>query len=187
MVDCWSISRRAFQVVGATASTRIVLRETAVTSESQLRRTSLRWWPLLLPCAYLLHLAEEWWGGEGFVLWTARAALGRQVSPTRFLVLNGIVWPLFAALTVAALRKPALAWFLTTFSTVVVVNAVLHALGSLATNSYSPGLLTGLLLYLPVGTYALVSGSRQLPPHTFALAVLGGILIHVLVAAIAFA
>lgn len=144
------------------------------------------WWPLLLPCAYLAHLAEEWWGGEGFALWTARA-LGQEVSTVRFLVLNGIVWPVFAALTVAALRKPALSWFLTTFSTVVVVNALLHALGSLATSTYSPGLVTGLFLYLPIGTYALVSGRRQLPERDFALAVFGGILIHALVAAIAFA
>ncbi|HEX9667955.1 MAG TPA: HXXEE domain-containing protein [Thermoanaerobaculia bacterium] len=143
-------------------------------------------WPLLLPSAYLLHLAEEWWGGEGFASWTARA-LGRQVSPSRFLLLNGIVWPLFAVLTVMALRKPALAWFPTTFSSIVLVNGVLHALGSLATGSYSPGVVTGVLLYLPLGAYGLVVGRRRLPPRTFALAVLAGILVHVLVAVIAFA
>lgn len=144
------------------------------------------WWPLLLPCAYLLHLAEEWWGGEGFALWMVRA-YGRQVSTTRFLVLNGIAWPLFAGLTVAALWKPALSWFLTTFGTVVVVNAALHVLGSLATSSYSPGLPTGLLLYFPIGTYAIATGARQLPSGTFAGAVLGGFLTHALVAVIAFA
>ena len=145
-----------------------------------------RWWPLLLPAAYLCHLVEEWLGGDGFVLWTARA-LGRQVSATRFLVLNGIVWPAFAALTVAAIRKPALAWFLTTFSTVVMINGVLHTLGSLASVSYSPGLITGVFLYLPIGGYALGTGCRELPPRTFGLAVLGGVVIHALVAVIAFA
>jgi hypothetical protein len=143
------------------------------------------WWPLLLPCAYLLHLAEEWWGGEGFVSWTARA-LGREVSPSRFLLLNGVVWPLFAVLTAAALRRPALAWFPTAFSTIVVVNGVLHMLGSLAGGSYSPGVVTGTLLYLPLGAYGLAAGRRELPPPTFALAVLAGILAHVLVALIAF-
>jgi len=144
------------------------------------------WWPLLLPCAYLLHLAEEWWGGEGLGAWMARA-YGREVSPSRFLLLNGVVWPLFAVLTAAALRKPALAWFPTTFSTIVLVNGLLHALGSLAIGSYSPGVVTGVLLYLPLGTYGLVVGRRRLPPRTFALAVLAGILVHVLVAVIAFA
>jgi len=145
-----------------------------------------RWWPLLLSCAYMLHLAEEWWGGEGFVAWTARA-LGRQVSPNRFLVLNGLVWPLFTFLTVLAIKKPALLWFPVTFSTVVVVNATLHVLGSFASVSYSPGVATGLLLYLPVGTFGLVAGWRQLPQPRFGLAVLLGILIHAAVAVIALA
>jgi hypothetical protein len=148
----------------------------------QLRRS----WPLLLLAAYTLHLAEELWGGEGFELWTERA-LGLPVSTTRFLVLNGIAWPLFAALTVAALRKPALSWFPTAFGTLVAVNGVLHLLGTLATGSYSPGLVTGLLLYLPVGGYAVVWGSRHLPPRAFAAALLGGVLAHALVAVIAFA
>lgn len=144
------------------------------------------WWPLLLPLAYLLHLAEEWWGGGGMVAWTARA-LGREVSATRFLVLNGVVWPAVVVLTVAAVRRPALEWFLTAFSTVVVVNAGLHALGSLASGSYSPGLMTGLLLYLPIGGYTLIWTSRRLPPRGFGLAVVGGVLFHALVAVIAFA
>lgn len=109
-----------------------------------------------------------------------------QVSTTRFLVLNGIVWPLFAVLTVVALRRPALSWFLTTFSTIVVVNGVLHVLGSLTTNSYSPGLLTSSSTSRSVRTPCrLAHGS--LPPHVFALSLLGGILIHALVAVIAFA
>ena len=147
---------------------------------------SSTWWALLLPCAYLLHLAEEWWGGEGFALWTA-SAFGREVSTTRFLVLNGIVWPLFAILTIAATRRPRLRWFLATFGTVVVINAVLHLLGSLATASYSPGLVTGVALYLPVGGYALTGTSRELAAGEFGLAVIGGFLFHALVAVIAFA
>lgn len=144
------------------------------------------WWLLLLPLSYLLHLAEEWWGGEGFAVWTARA-LGAPVSTTRFLVLNSIVWPLFALLTTAAILRPRLAWFPVTFATVVVVNAGLHVLGALATSSYSPGLITGILLYLPVGIAALAHGRRVVTPRAFQLAVLFGFLIHAAVAVIAFA
>jgi hypothetical protein len=114
-------------------------------------------------------------------------AYGRELSTARFLVLNGIVWPLFAVLTVAVVKKRALSWFLTTFASVMVVNGALHVLGSLATGSYSPGLVTSLVLYFPIGAYALVSGSRRLPSGVFALSVLGGFLVHALVAVIAFA
>lgn len=144
-----------------------------------------KWWPLFLPLSYLLHLCEEWWGGEGFAAWTERA-LGAPVSTTRFIVLNSIVWPLFAILTVLAMRRPKLAWFITTFGTIVLINAALHALGSLASWSYSPGLVTGVLLYLPFGAMAVASGLRELPPRTFITAVVLGFLVHAAVAVIAF-
>lgn len=150
------------------------------------RETARRGWPLLLPLAYLLHLAEEWWGGPGFAAWTL-SALGREVSPTRFLLLNGVVWPVFAVMTAIASRRPSQAWFLTTFGTIVVVNAILHGLGSLASRSYSPGLLTGLFLYVPLGGHAVAAGARELAAPRFTLAVIGGLLAHALVAVVAFA
>jgi hypothetical protein len=140
-----------------------------------------RWWPLLLPLGFLLHIGEEWWGG--FEDWMA--AVEMPVSTTRFIVLNSIVWPLFAVLTVVAIRRPARWWFVTTFATVVAINTVFHALGSLATWTYSPGLITALCLYLPVGGYALADGSRRLPSAAFGRAVLLGFAIHVAVAVIA--
>lgn len=151
-------------------------------------RASASWpaWILLLPLAYLAHLAEEWWGGEGVAAWTAQA-LGREISLDRFVLLNAVAAPLAVGLTVAALRRPALAGFPVLFATVVVVNAGLHLLGSLATASYSPGLATGLALYLPVGGWSLAAGLRRLPAATYSRAVAGGLVIHLLVALVAFA
>ncbi|HLF09829.1 MAG TPA: HXXEE domain-containing protein [Gammaproteobacteria bacterium] len=145
-----------------------------------------RWWPLALPSAYALHLAEEWYGGEGLVAWTERV-LGTELTPLRFVILNAVAWPLFAALTVLAIRFTAYAWLLVTFATIVVVNALLHALGTLAVGVYSPGLVTGLLLYVPVGGLVLVTGRHKLPPRRFGGALLLGVAIHVAVAFIAFA
>jgi hypothetical protein len=141
-----------------------------------------RWWPLLLPLGFLLHIGEEWFGD--FAVWT-QDALRMPVSTTRFIMLNSIVWPSFAVLTVVAIRRPAWWWFVTTFATVVAINTVFHALGSLATWTYSPGLITALCLYLPVGGYALADGSRRLPSAAFGRAVLLGFAIHVAVAVIA--
>ena len=144
------------------------------------------WWLLLLPLSYLLHLAEEWSGGEGFAAWTA-LLLGSPVSTTRFIVLNAIVWPLFFCLTIAAILRPRLAWFPAVFATIVLVNAVLHALGSLVTSSYSPGLVTGLLFYLPVGIAALLFSRKNVTRNAFHRAIVLGVLIHAAVAVIAFA
>lgn len=142
-----------------------------------------RWWPLLLPLGFLLHIGEEWWGE--FAVWT-EDALGMPVSTTRFIVLNSIVWPLFAVLTVVAIRRPSWWWFVTTFATVVVVNAAFHVLGSLGTATYSPGLVSALCLYAPVGGYALLDGSRRLPSAVFGRAAALGVAIHAAVAVIAF-
>jgi hypothetical protein len=143
------------------------------------------WWLLLLPAAYGVHLAEEWWAGEGFAAWTERLA-GAPVSTTRFLILNGVVWPLFATLTVLAIVRGRPAWFPTTFATVVLINAALHLLGSLATATYSPGLASALLLYAPVGGAALAHG-RRVAPESVGRAVALGVAIHAAVVVIAFA
>lgn len=144
------------------------------------------WWPLLLPFAYLCHLCEEWWGGVGFAAWT-RQALGVEVSPARFLLLNGFVWPLFLVCTIAAIRAPRFAWFLVAFATIVVLNGSLHLLGTLAYSSYSPGLVTGVLLYLPIGGWVLVRSASRMSSGLFWLGVAMGLLFHAAVAAIAFA
>jgi hypothetical protein len=143
-----------------------------------------RWWPLLLPCSYLLHLAEEWWGGEGLAAWTWRT-LGAPISTAELLALNGIVWPVLTVLTVLAVSRPGLRPVWTAFGTVIAVNGALHVLGSLATTSYSPGVVSGVLLYLPLGGYALARGRRDLAPRAFGGAVLIGLVLHAVVAAIA--
>lgn len=144
-----------------------------------------RYWPLVLPIAYLLHLAEEWWGGEGLSAWTLRE-LGAQISPQRFVVINGILWPLFAVMTMLAIRYARMAWFLTSFGTLVATNATLHVLGSLVFMSYSPGVVTGVLLYLPLGGGAIVAGRSELPHRTFVIAVLLGFAAHAVVPLLAF-
>lgn len=154
--------------------------------EPKARPASRPWWLLGLPLGYLLHLADEWWGGEGFVAWIERAT-GATVSPTRFLILNGIVWPLACALTVAAILKPKLGWFPVTFATVLLINAALHLLGTLYTSTYSPGLLTAMLFYLPFGIAALRHGRRRLATGAFGWAVFAGVAVHGLVIVAAFA
>jgi len=143
------------------------------------------WWLLLLPASFLLHITEEWFARPGFPAWTRQ--LGSSgIPPDRFILINAVAWPASALLTTLGILVPEFAWFPATFATMVCINAVLHAVGTLATASYSPGLLTGLLLFLPVGLTALSYSRQVLPPHRFALAVVAGVLLHAVVIAIAF-
>jgi hypothetical protein len=143
------------------------------------------WWLLLLPASFLLHITEEWFAGPGFPAWTARLG-GSGIPPDRFIVINAVAWPASAILTILGIALPELAWFLAALATMVSVNAVLHVLGSLATSSYSPGLVTGLLLFLPVGIAALSYCRRVLTPERFLMAAVAGVLVHIGVIVIAF-
>ncbi len=143
------------------------------------------WWLLLLPAAFLFHIAEEVWAGEGFVAWTGRV-FSTPISVARFFTINAIGWPLFACLTLVAILKSRSAWLAATLSTMLLVNAGLHALGTLATSAYSPGLATSLLLYPPVCFAALRYSSKLAPPGTFGLGVVAGVFLHGLVLFAAF-
>jgi hypothetical protein len=142
------------------------------------------WW-LMLPASYLAHLCEEWWGGEGFASWTARV-VGAPVSETRFIVVNSIAAPVFVLATVLAITKPKWAWFIVTLGTIVLINGLVHLLGAAGSRSYSPGVITGTVLYLPLGILALRLGRRRLFDTTFWAAVAVGVVIHAMVAIIAF-
>ena len=97
-----------------------------------------------------------------------------------------MAWPGSVVLTTLGIVLPEFAWFLAAFATMVTLNAVLHVVGSLATASYSPGLVTGVLLFLPVGTAALVHCRRVLAPQRFLMAAVAGIVVHAGVIVIAF-
>jgi hypothetical protein len=146
---------------------------------------SRRLWPLLLPLAYLLHLGEEWWGGEGFPLWASRV-IGRSLPDERFLVINGIAWPLMLAGSLLAVRFPSLLWLTVSFATVLLVNGAAHLLGSLASGSYSPGTITGVLIYVPLGIVTLRRASGLLPGRAFWGGIVLGIVLHAVVFAVAF-
>lgn len=136
-------------------------------------------WALLLIAAYVAHLCEELWGGPGFSAWT-RTTLGAEVSPSRFLVINGSALPLFTAGIIGAVSSRHLAWFAAALSSLFVLNGVVHLLATAAFATYSPGTITGALLYLPLGGFTLHRMARVLPRRVFTRAAFAGVAVHAL-------
>ena len=130
---------------------------------------------ILLPIAFLLHLAEEWFGG--FPAW-ASTFLGSEISTERFLLINALGFALFVVGTLVALLSPHMAWFGVSLAALVGLNGVLHGLASLVAGSYSPGTVTGLLLYIPLSAILLRSSAGRLSRAVFAGSVLFGVLVH---------
>jgi hypothetical protein len=141
-------------------------------------------WVWLFPATYLAHIAEEYWGGEGFPRWVARVA-GAALSEGEFLTLNALAWVLMVGAIVAAARG-VWRWPLVAFGLVVLLNALLHVGGSVITRSYSPGLVTGLLFWLPLGAVTLGRAWRGVPRRTFAVGVIAGLIAHAVVSLLAF-
>ncbi len=119
----------------------------------------------LFPATYLLHIAEEYWGGAGFHRWIGKV-IGRQLSSGRFLAVNAALW----AAMLAAVAVPGMAasnLVLAALAIIVFANGLGHLAGSILTRSYSPGLVTGVALWAPLGAFYLLRLHPVLPAGTF--------------------
>ena len=136
-----------------------------------------------LPLAFLLHVGEEWFAG--FPAWTAEW-LGREVAAERFLLINGIAVTLAVLAVILALRLPRLLPAGLVVAGVLTLNGLLHVLATLAFGVYSPGVITGLFLYLPFGGRVLLWASRALSFGMFSAILAASVVVHGAVAFVAF-
>lgn len=139
---------------------------------------------VFLLIAYVVHFAEEWFGE--ITIW-AKDALGYEVSIERLLLLNGIAFGIFAVGTVASIRSPRMAWFTVSFAAMLGLNGILHTLATLGLGQYSPGTVTGLVLYIPLSIIVLRSSAARLGSSTFRRSIAAGVLFHGLVTILAVA
>ncbi len=130
-------------------------------------------WLWLFPASYAVHIAEEGLAGEGFYRWIRRV-VGREVSPGVFVGLNLAYGAAMAAAVRRARTREDAAWVVPALGTVTAINGVGHLAGSLATRSYSPGTVSGVTVWAPLGLYALLRSRRVLPRATWRRGVLAG-------------
>ena len=137
-------------------------------------------WIWLFPLTYLIHMAEEYWGGEGFYVWISRLT-GSAFTAHDFLIVNSIGWCVMVAAMGLVAASPVFRWLLAAFGGVILLNAFLHVTLSLVTRSYSPGVVSGLLCWAPLGAYTLRRAWRELPRHTFRAGIAVSLGLHALV------
>src|SRR4029077_13703917 len=108
----------------------------------------LPWAPL---CAATLHIFEEFVWPGGFAAWYRRYKPERAKSITaRFLVIINVLFLILCYDAGAARLRPFGAALWLTVAALLAGNAVWHLIGAVKTRSYSPGLVSGLLLYIPL-------------------------------------
>ena len=104
----------------------------------------------LFPAIYAVHILEELFAVGGFVAWADRA-LGIPMSMGEFVGWNALALALLCIGAVLVVRDARLRWIEIAVAVAVTGNAAAHLIASVATWSWSPGLVSGALLWGPLG------------------------------------
>ena len=107
----------------------------------------------LMPFALAFHEAEEWnilrWEQRNFVNLPAKTHAGVRVFLV-FFTLFGFLWTALAALP----NNPKIAAFVfLPFAAGAFLNALQHLFYTIYFRQYAPGVITSVVLYLPIGGY----------------------------------
>src|ERR1043165_9899875 len=140
----------------------------------------MNWLTWSLAVAAALHILEEFVWPGGFMEWwrAYRPATANHVS-TRFLIFINTLLMVMAILVGWAAHFPrgngVAAWL--TLAALLFSNAIFHILGVIETRRYSPGMLTGIFLYMPLavfGYYHFLTTGRATVGTAVCAAILGG-------------
>jgi Protein of unknown function with HXXEE motif len=149
--------------------------------KTRLSNTSITFWAWLFPITYLLHVAEEYFVGGGYSEYLYKLR-GVHLSPTRFLVSQAVGFVLMVIGLMLAKRLGFIRIMLVILGGVVMVNGITHTVTSLVHMSYGPGLLSSLLLWLPLGIATLIRFHGAIKPKKYWMAVAIGVGINAVIA-----
>ena len=141
-------------------------------------------WLWLFVVTYIIHIAEEYWGGEGYPAHLLEHS-GVYMSPTRFLIVQAIGIALMVTGVLIAKRLKFTDALAVILGTAVLVNALIHLVNSLRAMAYEPGLISGIVIWIPLGLFSIIYFRRRvLNQKRFWLSIGIGFLINVTVALI---
>ena len=116
---------------------------------------------LILPACIMLHVTEEFLFPGGFIAWYQELVPSKAagVRPGYLVWINTLMIGV-CVLPVALGETPHGIGVLYTVAAIAGINAGFHIIGVFKLKKYSPGVVTGVLLYLPLfiyGTWYLLS------------------------------
>lgn len=138
----------------------------------------------LFPVTYLIHIAEEYWGGEGYSAYLLRLR-DVHLSPARFLAFQslGVVLIIFGLIISERLKFPL--FMLTILGALVLSNGITHTLTAIRHSGYGPGLVSSAVLWIPLGLVTLFRVFGQMTTLRYIVAVSIGLAINAMVGLIA--
>ena len=127
------------------------------------------------------HIFEEFVYPGGFKSWWCAYRPETAVSVSnRFLVIITAALLAFTVCVALAVQAPrgngVAAWL--TLAALLFSNAIFHVIGAFQSKRYSPGMISGIVLYIPIAIYGFMhflrSGQASLLPTALVAAFIGG-------------
>ena len=116
---------------------------------------AINFWLWVFPLTYLIHIAEEYWGGEGYPAYILRLR-GVHMSTTRFLVAQSVGVVLVTIGVILARRFNFPQMMLIILGAIVLVNGLTHTVTALSIMRYGPGLWSSIFIWIPLGIFTLL-------------------------------
>jgi len=117
------------------------------------RKTIL--WSWLFPLSYVVHIAEEYFGGEGYPAYILRLR-GVHMSTGRFLAAQSVGFILVTIGVIVAKQLKFLPMMLVILGARVAGNADTHTVTALTIMSYGPGLVSSIFVWGPLGIVTII-------------------------------
>jgi hypothetical protein len=124
----------------------------------------------LFPAAYLLHIVEETWG--------VGVPHGINLSLAQFFVLSGAAWALLVVGVVLARRFGFSQFLQVCLATVFLANGFSHIVNSAVFAGYDAGVITGALVFIPLGALTLFTLRKEMARRRYFVAVAAGLLMQ---------
>ena len=134
----------------------------------------------VFPATYLIHIAEEYWVGEGYPAYILRLR-GVHMSTTRFLLAQGVGFVLVTIGILLARRFKFPQMMLVILGTIVLVNGITHTLTALSIMSYGPGLWSSIFIWMPLGLFTIWRFRNAVTRKKYWIAIAIGVGVNVVV------
>ncbi|MFN2515724.1 MAG: HXXEE domain-containing protein [Pyrinomonadaceae bacterium] len=142
--------------------------------------SSATFWLWLFPITYLIHIAEEYWGGEGYPAYILRLR-GVHLSTTRFLIAQSVGFVLVTIGVILARQFHFPQMMLITLAAIVLVNGITHSVTSFSVLSYGPGLYTSVFIWMPLGIFVLLRFKNAVSRKRYWIAIAIGVGVNVVI------
>ena len=140
---------------------------------------SIIFWLWFFPASYVVHAAEEYWGGEGYTAYLYRLR-GVHIPKFRFVILHLLGLTLISAFMVIGHLLQFPVFVIVMFGALIFSNGISHTVTAIWDRGYGPGLITS-IAWIPLGAFAIydvfgqITNTRLAIAATIGLAINGGV------------